>query len=113
MSINQENICHISGDPGNYYSQSNEKERKYFREWVQGLLKDSEVTIDFIKSNGEFRSMKCTLSEQHGAKYTMNENKDRPARKPNLEVCVVWDCNQNAWRSFRWDRVKRIQFEIG
>jgi len=26
---------------------------------------------------------------------------------------VVWDLNREAWRSFRWDRMKRIQFDIG
>lgn len=96
-----------------YYSQADETERRVFREWIGGLLRDGEVTVDFIKANGEFRSMKCTLSEAHGAKYVMNEDSTKPKKKPNLDVCAVWDINQNAWRSFRWDRVKRIQFTLG
>jgi predicted DNA-binding transcriptional regulator YafY len=34
-------------------------------------------------------------------------------KKSNPNVCVVWDVNQAAWRSFRWDRVKKVQFDIG
>jgi len=43
------------------------------------------------------------------AKYSGNDSK----KKPNPEVCVVWDTNQSAWCSFRWDRMKRVQFAIG
>jgi predicted DNA-binding transcriptional regulator YafY len=25
---------------------------------------------------------------------------------------VVWDCNANGWRSFRWDRLRKIAFTI-
>ena len=56
------------------------------------------------------------LNEANGAKYVINENKGEAAsskKKPNDDVCVVWDCTQNAWRSFRWDRLKRIEFAIG
>jgi hypothetical protein len=55
--------------------------------------------------------MKCTLREDLGAKYSVTESKN--SKKPNSDVCVVWDTNQQAWRSFRWDRVKRIQFDLG
>jgi hypothetical protein len=103
----------LTDDPGNYYCNASEFEREKFREWVRGILKEREVIVDFVKADGDFRSMKCTLSESHGAKYVVNENQDQPRRKPNPEVCAVWDINQNAWRSFRWDRLRRIEFTIG
>ena len=103
----------LTGDPGNYYCQATDLERDIFKRWLQDLLKTRKVTVDFVKADGEFRSMKCTLSEDHGAKYAVNENKDKPSRKPNPEVCVVWDVNQSAWRSFRWDRIRKIEFSIG
>lgn len=103
----------LADDPGNYYCQAEEFEREAFREWLKVLLKERPVMVDFVKANGEFRSMECTLSTDHGAKYTVNENQDRPRKQPNPEVCVVWDVNQSAWRSFRWDRIKRIQFNLG
>jgi hypothetical protein len=101
----------ISDQPATYYITASEDERAAFRDWVRGVLKEREVTVDFEKATGEFRSMKCTLSEDLGAKYTVTES--TTPRKPNPDVCVVWDTGQQAWRSFRWDRVKRIQFDLG
>lgn len=98
----------LSNQPATYYVQATEDERKIMREWVRSILLEREVTVDFEKATGEFRSMKCTLREDLGAKYSMTENK--PLRKSNPDVCVVWDVNQQAWRSFRWDRMKSIQF---
>jgi len=101
----------ISGQPATYYVNASEEEREIMRDWVCDLLLEREVTVDFEKATGEFRSMKCTLRADLGAKYTVTESKN--PRKPNPDVCVVWDTNQQAWRSFRWDRVKRIQFDLG
>lgn len=101
----------LKDDAGNYYCQAGETERQAMREWVRGLLQEREVTVDFEKADGAFRSMKCTLNQELGAKYTVTETKT--PKKPNLDVCVVWDMTQQAWRSFRWDRIKRIQFDLG
>jgi hypothetical protein len=101
----------ISNQPAQYYVTASDEERAIFRNWVRGLLQEREVTVDFEKATGEFRSMKCTLREDLGAKYTMTESKN--PRKSNPDVCVVWDTGQQAWRSFRWDRMKRIQFDLG
>jgi len=101
----------ISNQPAQYYVTASDEERAIFRNWVRGLLQEREVTVDFEKATGEFRSIKCTLREDLGAKYTMTESKN--PRKSNPDVCVVWDTGQQAWRSFRWDRMKRIQFDLG
>lgn len=102
----------LKNESGNYYCQSGEKEREEFREWLKGLLRGGKATVTFTKATGEVRVMECTLSENHGAKYTVNENKET-TKKPNPEVCVVWDCNQQAWRSFRYDRIKEIEASFG
>ena len=101
----------ISNQPATYYVNASEKEREIMRDWVRGLLLEREVTVDFEKATGELRSMKCTLRADLGAKYNMTESSN--PKKPNPDVCVVWDTGQQAWRSFRWDRVKRIQFDLG
>ena len=101
----------ISDQPVNYYVRASESEREIWREWVRRVLTEREITVDFEKADGAFCSMKCTLREDLGAKYTVTESKN--PRKPNPDVCVVWDTGQQAWRSFRWDRVKRIQFDLG
>ena len=98
----------LAGDPGNYYCQASESERELFRNWMKGLLQEREVIVDFVKADGAFRSMKCTLNEGLGAKYSGNDS----TKRANPEVCVVWDTTQNAWRSFRWDRMKRVQFNL-
>lgn len=101
----------LVGDAGNYYCQASEPERLRFQTWVRDLLKEREVIVDFEKATGELRSMKCTLNQALGAKYTVKEN--AAPKKSSPDVCVVWDTSQAAWRSFRWDRVKRIQFDLG
>lgn len=98
----------VTGDPGNYYVTASESEREQLRSWVHACLLEQEITVDFMKTNGQFRSMRCTLNEALGAQHTAEPTN----RKPNLDVCVVWDTTQSAWRSFRWDRVQRIQLTI-
>lgn len=105
----QEHWLGLLSDANGYYQVASDPEREHLKNWVNGLLREREVIVDFVKSTGEARTMKCTLNESLGAKYSSNENK----KKPNPEVCVVWDLNQGAWRSFRWDRLKRITFDIG
>jgi hypothetical protein len=108
----------LNGQPGNYYSQSAEAERDEFRRFMKGILQDGAVLVEFVKADGSTRVMNCTLNESHGAKYTVNENKAVPveqAHKPskvNNDVCKIWDIDQAVWRSFRWDRLKRIEFKI-
>jgi hypothetical protein len=111
MHVDQQELYAGNPIPENYYINASEAERQTLRESVHTLLQTTSVTVDFEKATGEFRSMKCTLREDLGAKYTVKEN--TTPKKPNLDVCVVWDINQAAWRSFRWDRVKRIQFDLG
>ena len=111
MDTDQQKLYALNPIPENYYINASEAERQTLQESVRTLLQTTSITVDFEKANGEFRSMKCTLREDLGAKYTVKEN--ATPKKPNPDVCVVWDVNQAAWRSFRWDRVKRIQFDLG
>ena len=99
----------LTDRPGNYYATASEAERQIFRDWVTGILREQDVTVDFEKTNGDFRSMTCTLNESR-LPPAINKTAQK---KVNPEVCTVWDCNQNAWRSFRWDRLKRIAFTLG
>ena len=99
-------------DHANFYTDASNFEKAEFREWFHVLLQEREVKVEFVKSNGNTREMKCTLNENLGAKYS-NKNATENTRKPNPDICVVWDLDQSAWRSFRWDRLKKVQFEIG
>ena len=105
----------LSNGDANYYTKAAEPEREEFKAWVKSVLRTGQATIEFEKADGTIRAMVCTLSEENGAKYVVNETKGdaaTPKKKPNDDVCAVWDCTQNAWRSFRWDRLKRIEFSI-
>jgi hypothetical protein len=111
MDTDQQKLYALNPIPENYYINASQAERQILQESVRTLLQTTSITVDFEKATGEFRSMKCTLREDLGAKYTVKEN--TTPKKPNPDVCVVWDVNQAAWRSFRWDRMKRIQFDLG
>ncbi len=105
----------LHGQPGNYYVESTEPERKEFRQYIRDVLQEGIVQIEFRKADESIRVMNCTLSETHGAKYMVKENttvETLPA-KINNDVCKIWDIDQSAWRSFRWDRLKSFTFTIG
>ena len=118
MNFDKEQVWRTLKDQvGNYYSQQSEPEREEFRKWVKDLLRSQAVVVEFVKADGDTRVMTCTLSEQLGAHHVTQaivENQDttKPAKKINTDACAVWDLNQSAWRSFRWDRVKRIEFTL-
>jgi len=110
----------FTDDALTYYQQADERERDAMRRWLKELLRDNRIAIEFFKTDGSIRVMNCTLSEAHGAKYNtepeVTTDSIKMTKKPravNNDVCRVWDCDVNAWRSFRWDRLKRIQFSIG
>ena len=105
----------LTDQVGNYYTEAVEEDRETFRIWLKGLLHTGKITVEFVKSDGSTRVMNCTLNEDFGAKYHAKETvvEHREPRKVNNDTCPVWDCDANAWRSFRWDRLKRIDFKIG
>lgn len=118
------------GEYNTYYCQASEAEQEKFQLWLKQLLWTGPVLIEFVKTDGKTRVMECTLSNLYGAKHTSqldndqstksNQNTSQPAadqskstqRKINTDACAVWDIEQGAWRSFRWDRLKRIDFKI-
>jgi hypothetical protein len=107
-----------NGEYENYYCLADEAERESLRTWVKDLLHSQAVMVEFKKADGSIRVMNCTLSDLHGAKYTQtpvveNAAKEPKAKKPNEDVCVVWDIDAGAWRSFRWDRLIRIDYKLG
>jgi hypothetical protein len=84
---------------------------------VKNLLHLGPQLVEFVKADGTVRVMNCTLSNLHGAKYTQTPIVENAAtepnkKKPNEDVCAVWDIDAGAWRSFRWDRLKRIDYKF-
>jgi hypothetical protein len=90
----------------------------FLKSEIKMLLHLGPQLVEFKKADGSIRVMNCTLSDLHGAKYTQtpvveNAAKELKTKKPNEDVCAVWDIDAGAWRSFRWDRLIRIDYKLG
>lgn len=91
------------------YKQWNDADQKAFRDWIKSHLKYGPVTITFVKKDGTERTMLCTLKEDQ-VKY--HEKKTERTKEINEEVCPVFDIEKQEWRSFRFDSVKEVRFDI-
>lgn len=78
------------------------------------LKANTSVTVVFTKLNGEVRTLNCTLNDAilgPGRALTeseiqeLNETTTTPTPGTSLSV---WDVDNSAWRSFRFDRVISI-----
>ena len=117
----------LKSQPGTAYQESDETGRHIFRDWVRGLLNVAEITVTFVKADGTLRDMRCTLDQ-----YRIPPQPPR-AEKPAKEAPVdglrqhgflgeakevtkpeeshtqkVFDLDAGAWRSFRYDRLKKV-----
>lgn len=94
----------------NAYSEMDEKNKKAFRDWIKGVLRNETATLTFQKKDGTMRVMKASLREEHIPTF---EKKTDAVRKANDEVLSVVDLEKNEWRSFRYDSVVGIKFTLG
>jgi hypothetical protein len=121
MTFEQEQLWRrIASDDAAYDDHIvTDADKDSYRAWVKEVLHNGIALVEFVKADGTERVMKCTLSDLHGAKYTSTPIVETAAavdakpKKVNTDTCPVWDIDAGAWRSFRWDRLKRIDFEIG
>ena len=79
------------------------------REWLLGLLRDSEVTVKFTKKDGSERKMLCTLAEK---KIPSEKSPTNSGKTKSDEALAVFDLEKQSWRSFRFDSVKEINFSM-
>lgn len=80
------------------------------REELVKLLSEELVEVTFNKLDGDERVMTCTLQES----VLPNANRDdklSQTKVRNLEdkVVVVWDTKATGFRSFRYDRVTKVE----
>lgn len=87
-----------------WYASATEEERKQFREWLLGVLKMHDVQVTFKKADGTIREMECTLKEDY---IPLVENP-----KVSDTLCTVWDTKLDAWRSFKFENITKINFEL-
>jgi uncharacterized protein YjaG (DUF416 family) len=75
------------------------------QESLKSNLQSHIMTVVFEKSDGSLRQMRCTLLEDYLPEYITESSK-----KENEDVLVVWDIDNNNWRSFRLDSIRSISY---
>ncbi len=92
-----------------------EKEFEEFKTWTLGLLHDrnaKDLRITFTKRDGTEREMHCTLVEE--AIPQEKQPKTKPEGSSVAGSAVrVFDVEKQEWRSFRWDSVTKVSFNLG
>jgi hypothetical protein len=128
MSWEQQEVFRLlKAQPGTMYQEADETGRHIFRDWIRNLLSVTEITVTFVKADGTLRDMRCTLDidrippqppraekpareapvdglRQNGF---LGENKEVKAPEEN-HTQKVFDLDAGAWRSFRYDRLKKV-----
>jgi hypothetical protein len=79
------------------------------KNWLKSLLRDLEVTLEFEKKDGSLRRMICTLSE---SKIPAEKAPKNPGISKNTDVLAVFDVENDGWRSFRWNSIRKIEFKL-
>lgn len=77
------------------------------REEIKKQLKESILRITFEKKDGTNRVMLATLLNEYIEPILKPNTKHR---KPNPDVCCVFDIEKGEFRSFRWDSL--ISWEV-
>lgn len=91
-----------------------DKEFEEFKTWTLGLLHDrnaKDLRITFTKRDGTEREMQCTLVEE--AIPQEKQPKTQTEGSQNTGSAVrVFDVEKQEWRSFRWDSVTKVSFDL-
>jgi len=116
-----ETVRLLSGKPGTQYQESSETNQAIIRDWVRRLLQTSEVEVEFVKSDGTLRVMRCTLNPDKLPPTPTSTptgpvdgivTESKPRKQPDVHSIRVFDLDQQAWRSFRFDRLKRVSASL-
>jgi hypothetical protein len=89
-----------------------EKDVKIFKKWLKSHLAYGPTTIVFTKKDGTERTMTCTTKYELVPVEPIIEGVEKKEKKPNEEVMPVYDLDAKGWRSFRWDAIKQVRFEL-
>jgi len=80
------------------------------KEELYKLLEEEVLEVTFIKLDGDKRVMTCTLKEDIKPKATKTDPlSQEKVRKISDKVVSVWDVNAKGWRSFRYERVEKVE----
>lgn len=116
----QEVVRLLKGAPGTQYQEADDTGKKVIRDWVRSLLQTQPVTVTFVKADGTDREMLCTLDHSQIPETPIKpkpvdgivlESK-KPRKEPDPHSIRVFDIDKQEWRSFRFDRLKKITAEL-
>ena len=71
------------------------------------LLNEGIVVVTFNKLDGDQRVMTCTKSTT----IIPEESLPKTNKEPKQGTVTVWDVNAKGWRSFRYDRVTKVEMQ--
>jgi hypothetical protein len=80
------------------------------KDWLRGLLKTNTVELVFTKKDGSIREMKCTLRED---KIPDSVKPKSSSKTQNTDSIAVFDLVKQEWRSFRFDSITTLAFNLG
>jgi hypothetical protein len=72
---------------------------------LKTALRAGPVVVTFTKTDGTERTMRCTLQE---GVVVPHEKKTDRVKKVNENVVPVWDIEESAWRSFKFESIKTV-----
>ena len=125
-----ETVRLLKGQPGTQYQEADDTNKAIIRDWVRSLLQQQAITVTFIKSDGTDREMRCTLNGTlippapvKTVSVTANSTANidglmesvpnkKPRRQPDPHSIRVFDLDKQEWRSFRFDRLKKLVAEL-
>jgi hypothetical protein len=112
----QEMFRLLKNAPGTKYQEADDTEKHIIRDWLRSLLFTQVVTVEFVKADGSLRAMQCTLCPElipaSEAKFSIDGLPRSGKKETSVDVQAVFDVEAQQWRSFRYDRLKRILAEI-
>ena len=73
------------------------------------ILTENICVFDFIKVNGETRSMPCTLRPDIVPPIVIKEGKE--SKKQNENTMNVWCIDKSAWRSFKLENLISVEIK--
>lgn len=111
-----ETVRLLKGAPGTQYQEADDNQKAVIRDWVKSLLQKQPIMVVFTKADGTDREMLCTLRLEDLPAPNMpvdgvvKESKER--KKPDEHSLRVFDLEKKEWRSFRFDRLRKVTAEI-
>jgi hypothetical protein len=127
----QEVVRLLRGAPGTQYQRADDANKAIIRDWIRSLLQRQPITVTFVKADNTVRDMKCTLNSDFipVAKQPKNNfvvfnstasvdgldiagNTAKPKKEPDPHSIRVFDLELMEWRSFRFDRLKKVTAEL-